>query len=620
MWLSISRVCAFFICSFSFFNVASSAELNEIAFLPDIHFHDVYGEFDDGAFSGVAVENSKKVFARSMSAQLRSTRLFNENYFALKQALDEIAKRGTKLVVLPGDFSDDGQPIHVRGLAKILNSYNKRYGIRFFIANGNHDPNRPEDSPGGKSNFLNQDGSELAIYSLDHNKCRSKAVNSKIICSDEVKESGYATLLSQLRNMGFFPDPKDIYWASPFSHYSPENYQYRQAREQANIERRKWPVCNEVRLCVNVTDSSYVVEPVDGIWLLSIDANVYLPKQNSAGEIEFSGSGNQGYNGVVKHKPQLLTWLKQVVTQAKQRDKTLIAFSHFPMTTFYDGQETLIKQLLGESAMQLIRSPKPETVQALVNTGITFHVGGHMHINDTQAIVKSNEQGLINIQAPTLAGYRPAYKLLTLYPDSKGRLRTETLSKVSRFNTLFPLYHIEHKYLTDTKHRNIWQQGILSSKSYAEFADSHLRELARLRFVPKEWSQYISNKNMLITPVIDLLKAKPKLAKLMQQWLADKTVKSDENQWTILDLLHDLYRYRNAGGLANLDISAQRNRSYDLLATLIVELKLEVEPELNFILQVITLLQGFRGGDPDTDLWLDLKSGLILKNMDVQHH
>lgn len=67
-----------------------------------------------------------------MAAQLHSTRLFNENYFALRATLDDIAKRDIKLVALPGDYTDDGQPLHVKGLATILKEYTERYGISFL--------------------------------------------------------------------------------------------------------------------------------------------------------------------------------------------------------------------------------------------------------------------------------------------------------------------------------------------------------------------------------------------------------------------------------------------------------------------------------------------------------
>ncbi|MDL2209148.1 metallophosphoesterase, partial [Parabacteroides sp. OttesenSCG-928-O15] len=119
----------------------------QIAFLADIHYHDVYAEFEKGAFQGVKGSDGRRGTIRTMSAQLSSTRLFNENYFAFRAALDRVVERGVKLVVITGDFSDDGQPVHVRGLKRVLDEYTTRYGIRFMVTFGNHDPVKPFGQP-----------------------------------------------------------------------------------------------------------------------------------------------------------------------------------------------------------------------------------------------------------------------------------------------------------------------------------------------------------------------------------------------------------------------------------------------------------------------------------------
>jgi hypothetical protein len=61
----------------------------KVAFLADIHLQDVYAELGSPHFKGVM--NSKTgeyATIRTMEAELNSTRLFNENYFALYAALD----------------------------------------------------------------------------------------------------------------------------------------------------------------------------------------------------------------------------------------------------------------------------------------------------------------------------------------------------------------------------------------------------------------------------------------------------------------------------------------------------------------------------------------------------
>ncbi|MGO2013189.1 MAG: metallophosphoesterase family protein [Pseudoalteromonas sp.] len=153
---------------------ATSLSNTQIAFVPDIHFHDIYGDFSAEGFEGIELgKGNKPVSIRSMQAQIHSTRLFNENYFALIATLDDIAAKGVKLVALPGDFTDDGQPIHLQGLKAILDDYEKNHGMRFFAIPGNHDPVTPFKSPGGKADFLGPDAKHLAIYSTDHPRCEA---------------------------------------------------------------------------------------------------------------------------------------------------------------------------------------------------------------------------------------------------------------------------------------------------------------------------------------------------------------------------------------------------------------------------------------------------------------
>ncbi len=62
------------------------------------------------------LRTEKYTLLRTMESQLHSTRIFNENYFAFLAALEDIVQRGIKIVALPSEHTDDGQPIHILGL------------------------------------------------------------------------------------------------------------------------------------------------------------------------------------------------------------------------------------------------------------------------------------------------------------------------------------------------------------------------------------------------------------------------------------------------------------------------------------------------------------------------
>lgn len=607
----------------------------KVAFMPDVHFHDVYGTFEDGSFPGLMNSKSGQAASiRTMYAQLTSTRLFNENYFAFLAALDDAAKRGIKVIALPGDFSDDGQAIHMRGLKKILDDYSLRYGMQFFAAPGNHDPNVPFERPGGKSDFLGEGGKEQRIYSRGAAECTGyttswTTINAgydlPTVCTEEISTMGYAGVTASLADHGFMPKSTYLYWETPYSNYSTENYSIEIASEQADWSNRNYEICREgtggaykrdgYTHCLSVPDASYLVEPVEGVWLLAIDANVYIPKSNAndsdpENPANFDGSGNAGYNKMLTHKTHVIKWMKEVAQRAKEQNKQLIAFSHFPMTEFYNGASDDIEALFGTGSFQMARKPTEDTIHALAQTGINIHIGGHMHFNDT-GVRKYGDGFLVNIQAPSMAAYVPAYKLLTLGKSKSIEVETIRLSQVPRFDELFEHYRMEFEYLASQGSSKLWNDKILSAKDYHEFNSIYLSELTRLRFLPSEWPcemrEMLFNMNGRDMMILSQLDTRVTLAQLQQNpnlspvttlggctevsagsvpSVPAASITADWNtaqnkaealarangmtleslkSWTGFDLATDFYRLANAGDLALDDISEERIRQYKLL-------------------------------------------------------
>ena len=80
--------------------VSALREPVRIAFMPDVHFHDVHARFEGDAFPGVRNPGTgRNATIRTMQAQLTSTRLFNENHFAFLAALTETLNLGETLDV-----------------------------------------------------------------------------------------------------------------------------------------------------------------------------------------------------------------------------------------------------------------------------------------------------------------------------------------------------------------------------------------------------------------------------------------------------------------------------------------------------------------------------------------
>ncbi|MCV9928582.1 metallophosphoesterase [Flavobacterium sp. LS1R49] len=610
----------------------------QIAFLADVHLQDLYGTLSNTDYKGLLnPKNGKYTLIRTMDAQLHSTRIFNENYYAFIAALDDIAKRNIKLVALPGDYSDDGQPIHVKGLQKILDQYTAKYGIEFFITTGNHDPVGPFAQESGKNDFLGNGGKSQPIFSQRDLYQSNNTLELPVVISPDIAKMGYLGITNYLKDFGFFPKKNYKFWATPFTTYSLENYSYDKAVEAAVLSNRNY----EVAPGYTVPDVSYVVEPIEGLWLLAIDGNVYIPKENATADPKDSknySEASMGYNNVLSHKKHLVTWIQKIAEEAKKKGKTLIAFSHFPMIDFNDDASAEIKQFMGADKFQLNRVPQEEVAQTFANAGLKIHFGGHMHINDTG--LRKTEKGntLVNIQTPSLAAYIPAYKLLTIKSSDKIEIETIPINNVPRYDELFDLYKMEYNFLKSQNKKDIWNYDILKTKNYHDFTDFHLKELVRLRFLSDDWpipfKDFLlstSGNELLILANIEsnkdydyILKNRNEFKKewasakiKMNAFLKKNNLKeSDFKKWTGFDFIVDFYRIRSADQLAFIDIGKERMKQYQLLSrTFFENHKDENQISENSIQQKLSLFliifNKFSNSDPANHFLIDLQSGTL---------
>ncbi|MGB5498373.1 MAG: metallophosphoesterase [Maribacter sp.] len=609
----------------------------QIAVMADIHLQDVYGKLEDSHYKGIMnPENGNYALIRTMGSQLHSTRIFNENYFAFLAALDDVVKRKVKYVILPGDFSDDGQVLHIRGLKRILQQYSKSYGISFFLITGNHDVVKPFTQMDGKNDFLGEGGKSQPIMSHSEIYKSNPNLEHPVVLTSEIQNLGYQEITGLLGDFGFFPKKDHIYWETPFSNYNYDNYSFRKAKISASLEDRSYLIAgNDIPL----PDISYLVEPVNGLWFLALDANTYLrrerPENDKGLTVDYTNTGT-GHDNLLNYKSYLMDWVAKVVSEADKRGKTLIAFSHYPMVEFNNGASEHIDNLLVGSKMQLKRVPDEKVAQRFADAGLKVHFGGHMHLNDTGISTTEKGNTLVNIQAPSLAAYIPAYKLLTIEEENILDVKTLIVDSVPRFKEFFKLYEQEHEFLKSIGSKNIWNKDILSSKSYHEFTNWHLKELVRLRFLKAEWSSEfidfilkISGEQLFVlsqwesTLSIDAMinTINDDSEKTSTQWKKANALAAKNGiqlaqfkEWSGFDLLCDLYRLRSADELAFKDIGADRLKQYGLIQNSFLSQK-SIHIEDDFIkknvLELMRIFEKFLNGAPSDHFQLNLNTGKL---------
>lgn len=583
---------SFFAACFFLFSLSNISSLcaqqspkPKVAFVSDIHLQNVYGDFGKDSFEGIPMKNGQpNATIRSMRAQINSTRLFNENYFALIQAIENLAEQQIKLVVLPGDYTDDGQPMNVRKLAEILDSYSRNYGMRFFITTGNHDPVLPFGGKAGKRDFLNVDGSEVGI--TGDSTLLGKGYT---FLSDSLNYWGYSDIMTTLETYGFFPHPEDIFWAHPFEQIEYEAYSFEKSKGDSKMEYRHFI---DDKSGLKLPDASYVVEPVEGLWLLAIDGNVYQQtgSENQSPFENWKGS-SVGFNQASELKKHQLDWIKKVRAEADKRGKLLISFSHYPLADFNNGSTPDMKELFGENKMQLARVPFPHVSQAYTDAGIQIHFAGHMHQNDTEIFKGENGKQLVNIQVPSLAAFPPAFKTMTWVNADSLLIQTQILKQVEDFRSFFDLYQREHVFLEKNDPSKLWDSQILAVENYWNFTNTHLEELTKTRFLKEDFPKSLA----------ELLKNSSLMELTNQLGLDQSTISKLKGADQPGLVIQDFYRIKNAGDFGKQLVGNDRMELYQNLT-----LEMPESGENKELIQFFKILKQLSNDLPSSDFWIKI--------------
>ncbi|MBA8879398.1 metallophosphoesterase family protein [Phyllobacterium myrsinacearum] len=587
----------------------SSATFPSLAVIADAHFHDLYGDYD---FAGVAA-GGRRMTARRLTDTVRSTRVFNESYFALRTALDDVVSRSIKHVVLLGDYSDDGQVSTLKALRQLLDGYTQAHGLIFTAVPGNHDIFGPKGRHHAKR-LLNPDGSYTIVASdsafIDED-ADGMVVTDKMYCQ------GYPEGLQALPDFGFFRRVTDIHWETPFG-------------LDDNPAGRLYPIrsadgTNEYQLM----DTSYLVEPIPGLWLLMIDANVFVPRD---GDFERGDSGafidstNAGWNTMLHHKRFVIDWIKSVSARAEIEGKHLLTFSHYPMLDILDDTHADEKQLIGNTS-SVKRTPLPDVAAAMMQAGVRIHFSGHLHVNDT-ARAEKGASWLVNVGVPSLVAFPPAFKVITFMEQS---LHIETISIDDQ--PIDPV--LNDQYRTEIKLTGKNVGNMLDAVDYGAFISEHVDQLVVHRYLRREWPKDIARILPLLT-LGDLLtlslfeqpvdmdatiilvhaeRGRPETKAKIQALLASEDIGLEHfDRMTALELLGDWYRLRMASEMALDRISAARQEIYRaLIAVFAGSNAIQIGGAQAHFALMLQMMGRYFSGLPSRNFRIDLASGRIDK-------
>ncbi|MCD7109238.1 metallophosphoesterase [Rhizobium sp. DKSPLA3] len=567
-------------------------EFPPIAVIADAHVHDPAADF---GFPGAARTGGLSV--RPLTEAARSTRVFNESLAAFRTALDDVASRGIRHVVLLGDYTDDGQVATTASVAAILKDYGERHGLVFFALPGNHDIFADAGRHRTKR-FLNANGSSAVVTShpvtvsrdalppgIPHD--RAVTVSPAMFCP------GYPDGLTPVAAHGYFPQPSYRHWETPFGVDGNAEGRMFTAVSSSGATRRP------------LMEASYLVEPVDGLWLLMIDANVFVPIDGSDDWVD---STSAGWNAMLVHKRHVIDWMADVGARAARLGKRLVAFSHYPALDPLDGTRAAEVALLGPTATSG-RIPAEAVGEAFIAAGIALHFSGHLHVNDT-ARMRRGSGFLVNVAVPSLVGFPPAYKILRL-GEGGAEIETVSLGEMPMDAAIGALYAAE------AQHTGVKTGGMAEAVRYGDFLSAHIGHLAWRRHLKREWPAMLAALLRAAT-LGDLAGLAVRPAVSMEDAVAllpaahDRTQASQEGEPAALPaiaFLGDWYRLRMASDAGLASVSPPRLRFYDRLSALYQAQAWPDGSAQGGIAAMLVLFEAYRSGLPSKDFRIDLQTG-----------
>ncbi|EDQ32646.2 putative phosphohydrolase [Hoeflea phototrophica DFL-43] len=539
----------------------SETDMPSIAVIADAHFHDVHADFGLSA-------NEAGLSLRRLADTVKSLRVFNESARALNHALEDIARRGIKHVVLLGDYSDDGQVATLDRLSRLLSDFELRFGMRFYAVAGNHDIFAAQGRHRSKR-FLCEGGDYVLSTSdpaVSDVNARRTVVTPAMYCH------GYPAGLQPMQRNGFFRRGDEILWETPFGDSdNPLSRVYEANSSQGEVTHQ-------------LMDASYLVEPLPGLWMLMIDANVFVPLGPCDADTNaetFADSTDAGWNAIPEQKPFILKWMKEVAVRAEQSGKHLLTFSHYPALDPLRNTSESEKMLTGETMLSK-RIPGAAVAEAFLEAGIKVHFSGHLHINDT-ALYENARGFVVNVGVPSLVAYPAAYKIVSLSGD---KLEIETVSiGECGFDPV-----VTQSYRHEIEETGLPAERLMRARSYGEFLYEHLGHLVSRRYLRREWPPELAELVRALTladvaaialqtgaaaepdpaDFSDTTMRKPEFNADMTARLKLLTGTEPEYLATIplLTFLEDWYRLKMAGGLALRDIPVERKQAYDAVMRL----------------------------------------------------
>lgn len=169
---------------------------------------------------------------------------------------------------------------------------------------------------------------------------------------------------------------------------------------------------------------SYVAEPVNGLWLLGLDACLY--KQNLPNDHPHTDGA---------FTEATLSWIENVAEMAKQQNKRIIAFMHHGVVEHYEGQEKFYGEYIVDDYKKVS--------EMFASKGINVVFTGHYHAQDITVKNFKNGDFIYDIETGSLVTYPCPVREVTIR-DNVMDISSHFIEKTAEHPTDFVAFGKEY--------------------------------------------------------------------------------------------------------------------------------------------------------------------------------
>ena len=158
---------------------------------------------------------------------------------------------------------------------------------------------------------------------------------------------------------------------------------------------------------------SYIVEPVNGLWLFCLDPVRYKENTNATGPI----TGG-------KFSDETLTWIKGKLQEAKTSGKLVFGMEHHGLIEHFTGQKT------ASISSDYVIDNWENVSQSFADLGMKIMFTGHFHANDITKRTLSSSF-IFDIETGSLVTCPSPYRIITLSNDKKLTITTSHIENIN---------------------------------------------------------------------------------------------------------------------------------------------------------------------------------------------